>query len=302
MRKVFNDEVLENKFHKDGYVVVDFISTNEVDKLRSSYDENIHKSGGLISEDDAQVKDKITYDFTFIDKNISYKKEVFSLIVDAFESKVTSYLNHYRPIIANFIRKKTHAGEVPLHQNWAFVDEELYTSVSIWCPLVDSNEENGTLQVVPGSHKKFGKNRGPKIPWELESIKHDIIDNDLVPMNLKAGQAVILDDSIVHYSAINNKQELRLAIQLILVPEEVKSIHYNIDFELNPNQIELLEVEDDFYMEFNPWKKAENVKIVHAIPYKPRALNRKEYLSKLNGDFIDSNNDSLFDKFKSLFK
>ena len=272
MRKVFNDDELERRFQEEGYVVVNFLDTKEVNLLLNAYEESIHKSGGLIGEEDAKVKDKITYDFTFIDKNIDYKREVFALISNSFRNRVKFYLQNYRPIIANFIRKKTNAGEVPLHQNWAFVDEESYTSVSIWCPLVDSNQENGTLQVVPKSHKKFGKHRGPKIPWELETIKQEIINNDLLPMNVKAGQAVILDDSIVHYSAINNKNELRLAIQLILVPNEVKSIHYNLDYEQNPNLIEVLEVADDFYMDFNPWKRAENAKIVKTIPFKPNLI------------------------------
>ena len=174
--------------------------------------------------------------------------------------------------------------------------------MSIWCPLVDSNQENGTLQVVPKSHKKFGKHRGPKIPWELETIKQEIINNDLLPMNVKAGQAVILDDSIVHYSAINNKNELRLAIQLILVPNEVKSIHYNLDYEQNPNLIEVLEVADDFYMDFNPWKRAENAKIVKTIPFKPKPLNRTEYMKILEGHGDIEKPFPFMSKLKSLFK
>jgi ectoine hydroxylase-related dioxygenase (phytanoyl-CoA dioxygenase family) len=87
---------------------------------------------------------------------------VFDIIVKQFEQEYNNVLADYKPIIANFIRKKTDGGEVPLHQNWAFVEETKYTSVSIWCPLVDSTVENGTLQVVPGSHKRFGLQRGTK--------------------------------------------------------------------------------------------------------------------------------------------
>jgi ectoine hydroxylase-related dioxygenase (phytanoyl-CoA dioxygenase family) len=98
----------------------------------------------------------------------------------------------------------------------AFADERKYSTVSIWCPLVDSFEENGTLQVVPGSHKRFGEVRGPMIPWELENIKHEIIKDYLVPLNIKAGNAIVLDDSIVHYSAINKTNDLRLLFSSFL--------------------------------------------------------------------------------------
>jgi ectoine hydroxylase-related dioxygenase (phytanoyl-CoA dioxygenase family) len=97
---------------------------------------------------------EITYDFTFIDKNIAYKQAVFDSITEYFKPHVEKWLSDYRPIIANYIRKKVQGGEVPLHQNWAFADEKKYTTVSIWCPLVDSTIENGTLQVVPGILKK----------------------------------------------------------------------------------------------------------------------------------------------------
>jgi ectoine hydroxylase-related dioxygenase (phytanoyl-CoA dioxygenase family) len=167
-------------------------------------------------------------DFIFIDINIEFKQKVFDTIVEVFMPLSDKYLNEYKPIIANYIRKRNDGGEVPLHQNWAFIDETKATSVSIWCPLVDMDTENGTLQFVPGSHKRYGKVRGPMIPWEMEGIKDKIINNDLVHYKMKAGEAIILDDSILHYSAINKTNNLRLAIQLILIPNEFPSIHYEV--------------------------------------------------------------------------
>ncbi len=303
MRRVFNDNNLEEKFQKDGYVIIDFLSENEVEDLRKNYFETISNSGGLITEQEAKIDNQITYDFTFIDKNIEYKKLVFDLITSKFAKQVKNYLADYRPIIANFIRKKTAAGEVPLHQNWAFVDERKCTSVSIWCPLVDSNEKNGTLQVVPGSQKRFGEIRGPMIHWELENIKNDIIGKHLVPMNIKAGQAVVLCDSIVHYSAINKTDELRLAIQLILLPSEEKSIHYHMNPAESKTKVDVLEVDVDFYMQFNPWKKPENVKVLKSFHYKPFDMSLKTFEKGIWGPRIDEpqKEKSFFEKIKTVF-
>ena len=191
---------------------------------------------------------------------------------------------------------------MPLHQNWAFADERKVCTVSIWCPLVDSFEENGTLQVVPGSHKRFGEVRGPMIPWELEGIKNDIISNYLVPLNLKAGNAVVLDDSIVHYSAINKTNDLRLAIQLILIPEEVPSLHYHMNPAESPEQVNVLEVDRDFYMQFNPWKQPEGAKVVRQFKYQPRAINVEEFNARLKGPRIDEPQPKNFvEKLKAVF-
>lgn len=303
MRNVFNDLQLESEFQKNGYVIIPFLTKEEVKELWDVYNDTIIESGGLITSDDAKLKEKITYDFTFIDKNIEYKKLVFNIITEKFDKYVKKYLSNFTPIIANFIRKKTNDGEVPLHQNWAFVDERKYTSVSIWCPLVDSNEQNGTLQVVPGSHKRYGEFRGPMVPWELENIKNEIIQKHLVPMNVKAGYAVVLDDSLVHYSAINKTDELRLAIQLILIPSEVKSIHYHMNTMKSSNSIDVLEVDRDFYMNFNPWKQPENVEIINTIRYKPFNLSINEFEHRLFNIRIDETKQkkSFIDKLKSVF-
>jgi ectoine hydroxylase-related dioxygenase (phytanoyl-CoA dioxygenase family) len=96
------------------------------------------------------------------------RKLVFDIITKFFEPHMARLLDNYKPIIANYIRKQAATGEVPLHQNWAFADEKKCYTVSIWCPLVDStSSEWNTLQVVPGSHKRFGEIRGPLVPWEL---------------------------------------------------------------------------------------------------------------------------------------
>jgi hypothetical protein len=282
LRKTFLDPDLEAQFQKDGYVIVPFLSEDEVASLKQTFFELLPMSGGNILAGETGVElEEITYDFTFIDKNPDFKRKVFDIIADRFQPHADRILDQYRPIIANYIRKKETGGEVPLHQNWAFVDETKATSVSIWCPLVDSNEENGTLQLVPGSHKRYGRHRGPMVPWELEGIKEDIINDYLVPANIKAGQAVVLDDSIVHYSAINKTQRLRLAIQLIMLPKELPSIHYHLDHQRSPEQIDVLEVDHDFYMEFNPWKKPEKAKRIGSIPFTPKQLTKEEFARQL---------------------
>jgi ectoine hydroxylase-related dioxygenase (phytanoyl-CoA dioxygenase family) len=300
MRNVLNDAVIEKEFQKNGYVKIPFLNEDEVVALKKGFFDLLPTSGGNITADDMGMDKYITYDFTFIDKNIEFKQAVYDKITTYFAPHVKKWLADYRPIIANYIRKNTDAGEVPLHQNWAFVDERKCTSVSIWCPLVDSNEENGTLQVVPGSHKRYGEVRGPMIPWELEDLKQDIIDKHLVPMNLKAGEAVILDDSIVHYSAINKTDGLRLAIQLILVPSEEKSIHYHMDQSISTTKVQVLEVDTDFYMQFNPWKKPANQKVLRTFDFTPFKMNAEEFAKNIFSPRIDEPK-GLLTKVKALF-
>jgi ectoine hydroxylase-related dioxygenase (phytanoyl-CoA dioxygenase family) len=287
MRNVLNDQNLEKKFQEDGYVIIPFLSDEEVKFLRDKFFELLPKSGGNITASDTGFDmPEITYDFTFIDKNIEFKREVYDIISKKFGPNMDKWLNNYQPIIANYIRKKSDQGEVPLHQNWSFADEKKCCTVSIWCPMVDATIQNGTLQVVPGSHKRFGEVRGPMVPWELENIRKEIIDNYLVPIEIPAGHAVILDDSIIHYSAINTTNDLRLAIQLICIPKEMPSWHYHKGPNSGEN-VDILEVDKDFYMEFNPWKFPENVKKVHEFKYSNQYITEAEFKQRLQGPRYD---------------
>jgi hypothetical protein len=302
MKGMFLDKSLQDQFERDGYVIIDLLHPDQVAQLKQTYFDLEKVRGGMRKEYDVQFDEQkeITYDFTFIDSNIEYKQIVFDKITEVFLPLVNAYLNDYQPIIANFIHKSKDKGEVPLHQNWAFVDEWKYTSVSVWCPLVDSNEANGTLQVVPGSHKRFAPIRGPLIPWELEGLKDDIINDFMVPMNIKAGQAVILDDSIVHYSAPNRTDGLRLAIQLIMIPPGVPSIHYYMDNTTEKPSIKVFEVDKDFYMAFHPWLKPKDQKLVKTLPYKREVYTRARFEKELRSKAIDQRK-NIIKRLEALF-
>lgn len=304
MRPVLRDSALNENFQKDGYVRVPFISPKEVEELKRIFFETLPQSGGQLGSGEEGVAENhlVTYDFTFIDKNPEYKSMVFDIITKYFKPHMEKLLADYKPIIANYIRKQPATGEVPLHQNWAFADERKCCTVSIWCPLVDSTVENGTLQVVPGSHKRFGEIRGPMVPWELENIKHEIIDNYLVPLETKAGDCVILDDSIVHYSAINKTEGIRLAIQLICIPSEMPSWHYHMNPEDKEPAIHILEADVDFYLQFNPWKKPEGLPVVKTLFTVPVFITVQEFLKRMKAPRFDEEiSEGFFSKLKKVF-
>lgn len=300
MRPVFKDPRTEEEFQKEGYVVVDFLSADEIEHLKNKFFELLPESGGNITASESGFDIDISYDFTFIDKNIDFKRKVFNEITAKLGTHMNDRLNNYRPIIANYIRKTEGAGEVPLHENWAFADEKKCSTVSIWCPLVDATVENGTLQVVPGSHKRFGEARGPMVPWELEEIREVIIDKYLKPMVIPAGKAVILDDSIVHYSAPNRTPGLRLAIQLICIPDELPSLHYHMDPSADDNKIKVLEVDREFYMNFNPWQFPTGLQAVDTIDHHLKIINEETFASRLYGKRFDEEKKT--PKMKALFK
>jgi len=300
MRRVFSNPSIEEEFQREGYVVVDFMTAQEAEDLKSRFFDLLPESGGNITASDSGFDTDISYDFTFIDKNIDFKRKVYDEITSKLNVHMAEWLDNYDPIIANYIRKTPNTGEVPLHENWAFADEKKCSTVSIWCPLVDATVENGTLQVVPGSHKRFGEMRGPMLPWELEDIRGVIVEKYLKPIEIPVGKAVILDDSIVHYSAPNRSSGLRLAIQLICIPKEFPSIHHHMNPNDGDGKVKVLHVDKEFYMNFNPWQFPTGLPELGTANFKHKLMDEPTFASRLYGKRFDEQ--KKLSKMKPLFK
>jgi hypothetical protein len=61
-----------------------------------------------------------------------------------------------------------------------------------------------------------------------------------------------------------------------------------MDYQNNPNEIQMIEVNDDFFMEFNPWKKVQSTKILDRIPFINKQVTEQEFIKKLNGPTFET--------------
>jgi hypothetical protein len=119
-------------------------------------------------------------------------------------------------------------GPIEAHQDFNFVDESHHTAFNLWCPLVDTDTQNGGLFVVAGSHNVFRTQRGPNLPKALTQY-HDTLRKYARLVPLRQGQAIIYDHRLIHYSPPNRTGEARVAVQSVLTPREATTIHYGYD-------------------------------------------------------------------------
>jgi hypothetical protein len=247
MRRVFLSDELQKEFDSKGYVIVDLFSREKSQQLLNLFDELEGAKGTANTNAN-------TYELSFFEKNEDRKRAKFNSVYSLVKPEIDNVLNAYNPIIINLFNKEKGKGEVPIHQNWTFVDEDQYTSVSIWCPLQDVSRSNGTLEVVPGTHKVVCNYRGPSIPWVFDNLNSVIKEKYMVPLNLKMGQVGIIDDSVIHYSGQNESSSERKAIQLIMKPSEAPTVHcYKRADSLD--EIEIMEVPDDYFFDFDMWQE-----------------------------------------------
>jgi phytanoyl-CoA hydroxylase len=101
----------------------------------------------------------------------------------------------------------------PLHQDSPFYQHEGFAYVDALVHLDDTNDENGCLRFVPGSHKKghlehITQNSSPHLPtdqWRLENT---------VPCPAEAGDVVAFSIYTVHGSFINRTDRWRRLVRL----------------------------------------------------------------------------------------
>lgn len=87
--------------------------------------------------------------------------------------------------------------------------------LSVWIPLDDATAENGTLTVVPGSHKRewqMGESKTPSGEFTNAINDGDWKDGDVVTCAIKRGTAIVFSDRLVHGSMPNVAGTDRYAI------------------------------------------------------------------------------------------
>lgn len=210
----FLDAEKTEKLKTNGYAVFDLLDEeiiSELTKLFHAYHDK--QPEGF-------------YATTHLDDK-SKRKEISDELHRRLFSKIEVKFENINLLGGAFISKSPgQKGILPLHQDWNLVDESHARSYNLWIPLVDVDEENGAMRLLPASHSKQTTFRGPNVAPVLYQISSEV-DKHMFSLNIKKGQAVLYDHALWHSSPENKTNELRLALVMGALPlnEEMKYYH-----------------------------------------------------------------------------
>ncbi len=233
--KVFRDPALQARYERDGYVVVPFLSPDEVGELRARYE-------ALPKVDDAG------FFASLYTTSGEYKRQAHAALADLGQSLCATFLEGYETLIANFVTKKT--GErslMPPHQDWSFVDESRFASMNLWLPLVDVDESNGAIYLLPGGHRLPFTVRGTLVPNAFAEVKGLTWEN-LTYLPMRAGEALLYDHRLIHASPPNTTGGVRVAAAMAAIPSAGSPVHYFA----NPatRRLEMYDASHEFFMDY----------------------------------------------------
>ena len=151
-------------------------------------------------------------------------------LLDAVESFIgpeiySNPVQHIRIKVPESRSPRDHLGRVkfgvtPWHQDMGVVTPDADESLilTVWYPLMDADEENGCLQVIPGSHR--GEELlthcpgGKKVLGSLHVPESEFEVGEAVPVPVKKGDALFMTKYTIHSSLPNNSDRVRFSMDL----------------------------------------------------------------------------------------
>ncbi len=272
---ILRNNTLNKELQSQGFVVINFCDPT---LLKESF-RKIESQNSEISllKNNNHVID-VPFHCTYLDHNKVYKQHVWNILCDLIKPFLTQTFIDYKIIQANLFNKAPGTGFIAPHQNLTTVDEEKYTSISIWVPLQNTNAQNGTLHFLPKSHGRFELYRNSNIHWAPMNASSRIDDYKMVPINLKVGQALIFDDSIVHGSPNNNSLENRYVFHYLAIPNSSNPVFCKrLD-----NLVQLIEVDDMFWQNYTPGDDEPYAPIIKTKPFISRVYTKETLLDEMD--------------------
>lgn len=221
---------LSAQLKKDGYCIFQLLEKEDIAFLNSLCTRFLQTKKG-----------------EFISSSAFLSSQENDYINEELHSKIAFKFSHFFPELqllgGTLATKRMGNNYLDVHRDWNIVDEEKFVSYNLWVPLVDTGLKNGTLGIVKGSHLNCNEERGFNIPNPFLSKTKKFIENSVEPI-LKAGEAILYDHRLLHFSR-PNKTKIERNVAILGVKTTAAELRVSL---LNNNTIECYAMsKNDFY-------------------------------------------------------
>ena len=253
---------------RDGYVVVDLISPEVVAELLDLC-RSLHPEPASAWESD------------FYSPSAEVKRTVHERLAAGFAPAVERVFVGHHTVLHNFIMNWPGSdGGLVLHQHSSVVDERRFRSVLIWCALTDATEENGTLHVVPGSHLVQVGPRPERSQSWCHAHERQLLADHLVSVPVRAGQALIFDNQLLHCSFPNATDEPRVSAAAIVIPDAAEPLFFEA---VGSSAVQVHRLDPAFFLTHEAgdleWARPEGLELIEERAWSPVVIEASEIAS-----------------------
>ncbi|MFO1006869.1 MAG: phytanoyl-CoA dioxygenase family protein [Planctomycetaceae bacterium] len=216
--KVLTREQVEG-FNVDGYVrPLSIYTPEEITEIRNYFDDLLAKvvaaGGDSYSISSAHLRYGKVWD-------ILTNPKIVACVKDILGENVIGWGSHF------FCKMPGDGKAVAWHQDSSYWPLTPTKAITVWLAIDDADPENANMRFVKGSHH-FGHLTYRESSVEEHNVLNQSVDNaeqygDVVDNPLKAGQASIHSDLLLHGSEANNSNRRRCALTLRYAAADVKA-------------------------------------------------------------------------------
>ena len=206
-------------FNRDGYVApLDIFTSEEIGSIREYFDallrEVTAKGGDSYSISSAHLKYGRVYD-------ILTDERIVAPVADLLGENVIGWGSHF------FCKMPGDGKAVAWHQDASYWPLSPSKAVTVWLAIDDADRENACVKFIAGSQTKGHMTYRPSDSAEHNVLNQTIDDPEqygkLVYDPLKAGQASIHADLLLHGSDSNDSDRRRCGLTLRYCSADVRA-------------------------------------------------------------------------------
>ena len=222
-------------FNRHGFVSpLPGFSGAEIHKQRQYFDKLLQQLADRPEKGDAHFggedkRDSIQYSLNCYHTKLRgiwetmYAEPLLRGVRDLIGDDVVAWATHY------FCKLPGDGKAVSFHQDASYWGLTPAKTVTVWLALDDTDEENGAMQFLPGSHKVG------HIPWK-ESSEESVLNQQIEDIsvfdkpfsnNLKAGEFSLHSSLLVHGSPKNQSSRRRCGLTIRYAPQDVVPLSSN---------------------------------------------------------------------------
>jgi phytanoyl-CoA hydroxylase len=217
---MLTDAQLE-QYDRDGFLVFDkLVPPDEIDALVAQTEAQVDApSDGVFIESEPQFRDFPDASVPALDRirkieklvlhddlylRLAIHPEIFPRMQDILGENIRRFRD------ALMMKPAHHGTEKPYHQDSPYWKIEPMSLCSIWLAYDRATEENGTMRVIPGSHKQGAVEHVRMDHLQVEDSKIDW-DNE-VTVNLEKGGCLFFHSLLLHATSPNRSDRPRKAM------------------------------------------------------------------------------------------
>jgi len=223
------------QFNQHGFISpLPGFAEEEIDKQRQYFDKLLQQLTVAPEKGDSQFggvdkRDSVQYSLNCYHTKLRgiwetmYAEPLLRGVRDLIGDDVVAWATHY------FCKLPGDGKAVSFHQDASYWDLTPAKTVTVWLALDDTDEENGAMQFLPGSHK------AGHIPWK-ESSEESVLNQQIEDIsvfdkpfsnNLKAGEFSLHSSLLVHGSPKNQSPRRRCGLTIRYAPQDVVPLSSN---------------------------------------------------------------------------